>query len=78
MDSKKLFLKSKTLIGLLVSAAPAILGAFGFDLNAESATELGGVLGGLADNVEGIIQAGGLLLAAYGRIKATKPLTVKK
>lgn len=76
MEAKN-FLKSKTIIGLLVAAAPALAGIFGFNIDAETAKGLGEHLGAAATHIDGLIQIGGLLLAAYGRIKATKPLTIK-
>jgi hypothetical protein len=64
MSLKKSFLKSKTILGILVTAAapyaPAILAAAGVE-NPEKV-------------LTGAMAVGGALLAAYGRAKATKGL----
>ena len=61
----------KTYLGIIVAALPTVAGLFGYNVTVEGATELTGILGTLLENVEGLIQTGGLLLAWYGR-KVTK------
>lgn len=58
----------KTYIGILVAAAPTVAGFFGYDITVQGAGELGGALGLILTNVETVIEAVGLLVAAYGRL----------
>ena len=59
----KFFLKSKTIIGVIMSVLPALAVAFGFTFSADDAAMVN-------STVDALIQAGGALLAVYGRFKA--------
>jgi hypothetical protein len=58
----------KTYIGIFIAAAPTVAGFFGYDLSVEGATELGGILGDMLTNIDGLVTLGGTLIAAYGRV----------
>ena len=59
----KFFLKSKTIIGIIVSILPALLPQFGLSFSAED-----GAL--INTTVDQLIQAAGAVLAMYGRFAA--------
>ena len=59
----KFFLKSKTIIGIIVSILPALLPQIGLSFSAED-----GAL--INSTVDIIIQAAGAILATYGRFAA--------
>lgn len=65
----KFFLLSKTIIGIIVAALPVLLPQLGISFTAED-----GIF--ITEAWDGIVQAAGLVLAAYGRFKAEKKLTV--
>lgn len=71
-DTKNL-LQSKTLWGVIIAAAPTILGLFGLQVSD---------VGTFGANASGLVDDGitlfGSVLAIYGRFKATKALVVKK
>jgi len=57
----------KTYIGIIIAAAPTLLGFFGFSISPTAAVEGGALLSTLVENVEEIIVAGGAVFAWYGR-----------
>jgi len=57
----------KTFIGIIVAAAPTILGFFGITLGVGDALEGGALLTTLTENLEAIIVSGGAIFAWYGR-----------
>jgi hypothetical protein len=68
MDDIKSFFKSKTILGIAVSAAGKILSAiFGVTIDSDTEAQL-------LSLVSLAISFGGDALAVYGRIKATKRL----
>lgn len=69
MSGNKFFMKSMTIWGILIMAAPQIALLFGFDFTAADAAEADG-------HVQTIITAVGGLLAAIGRIRAKQGLSI--
>lgn len=65
----KFFLKSKTIIGIIISMLPTLLPAVGLGTDD---TQL------VSSNVDTIIQASGALLAVYGRFKAKGAVIISK
>ena len=65
----KFFLKSKTVIGLLITAIPTLAVIFNITLTEEDQVLISHV-------GDAIIQLIGLIIAGYGRIKATEKLHV--
>ena len=65
----KWFLKSKTIIGVVISIIPALLPALGVHFTADDASFV-------STNVDHIIQGVGAVLAIYGRFVAKGPTTV--
>lgn len=59
----KFFLKSKTIIGVILSALPALLPALGITFSADDAQLV-------SSGVDALIQAVGAILAVYGRFAA--------
>lgn len=59
----KFFLKSKTIIGVILSALPALLPALGITFSADDAQLV-------SSGVDALIQAVGAVLAVYGRFAA--------
>lgn len=59
----KFFLKSKTIIGVLLSIAPTLLPALGLSFSVEDGQMI-------SAGVDAIIQAVGAVLAVYGRFAA--------
>lgn len=78
MDATKFILKSKTILGIVIAAVPAVLGLFGVDATQADVKTITDSVFGIIEQFNGIITLGGLALAAYGRIKATTSLTVTK
>ena len=68
MDSPKWFLKSKTIIGLVISVLPALLPALGISFSVDDSQLVSGTL-------DGVIQGIGGVLALYGRFVAKAPVT---
>ena len=66
MDNK-IFLKSKTVWGVIVMALPVILPLFGVNIDTSA-------IGGAGDQ---ILTAVGAILAIYGRVKASGGISVK-
>lgn len=60
----KWFLKSKTIIGVIISVLPALLPALGVSFSADDAHLVSGT-------VDSVMQAIGALLAVYGRWVST-------
>lgn len=67
MDTKN-FLKSKTLIGVVMSVLPALLPAVGISFGPDDMSLV-------SDSIDKIIQAVGAVMAIYGRFVAKKSLT---
>ena len=67
MDGVKNILTSKTMHGLLVSALGMLLPLIGFTFGAEDQTAV-------LSAVSLVMEGGGLLWAAYGRVVATKKI----
>lgn len=65
----KFFLKSKTIIGILISALPTLLPALGFSFSVDDAQMV-------STTVDAVVQAGGLLLALYGRFVSDTKITI--
>lgn len=65
----KIFLKSKTIWGVLIAALPALLPALGVTFSADD-THMISQLG------DAIFQTAGLAIAAYGRFVAKTSLSV--
>ena len=59
----KFFLKSKTIIGVIMSVLPALLPALGLSFSVDDAAMVN-------STVDALIQAGGAILAVYGRFMA--------
>lgn len=59
----KFFLKSKTIIGVILSVLPALLPALGISFSADDAQMV-------SSNIDAVIQAVGAALALYGRFAA--------
>jgi hypothetical protein len=78
MEISKFILKSKTILGIVIAAVPAVLGLFGVEASQADVQTITDSVFGIIEKFEGIITLGGLALATYGRIKATGPLTVAK
>ena len=78
MDATKFILKSRTILGIVIAAVPTILGLFGVDASQEDVKTLTDSVFAVIESFSEIITLGGLALAAYGRIRATKTLTVAK
>ena len=68
MDTKS-FLKSRTLWGLIISGLGMILSRWGFDLDANKDVLIDVVLQGM--------EFGGLAIAAWGRVAASKKVVIK-
>ena len=66
--AEKFFLKSKTIIGVIVSVLPALLPAVGVTFSAEDGAFV-------SANIDAIIQGAGALLAMYGRFVAKGAVT---
>jgi len=67
----KFFLKSKTIIGVIVGILPSILPQLGVSFSVEDGQLIN-------DFVDLTIEVVGAALAIYGRFVAEEPLTVKK
>jgi len=65
----KFFLKSKTVLGVLISIAPTVLPLVGIDFNPDDATMF-------TSTADLVIQAVGAVLALYGRVKAKVALAL--
>jgi len=65
-----MFKGKKTYIGILIAILPTALGVFGYTITVEGAAELGGLIGSVLENAEGVVVAGGALFAGYGRLVA--------
>lgn len=65
----KIFLKSKTILGIVFSALPTLLPALGFSYSVDDAQLV-------SSTVDALIQAGGLVFAVYGRLVAKNSLTI--
>ena len=59
----KFFLKSKTIIGLILSVLPALLPALGISFGADDVDLVN-------STVDALIQGFGAIMAVYGRFKA--------
>lgn len=59
----KFFLKSKTILGVILSVLPTLLPALGINFGADDAQMINATL-------DSLVQAAGALLAVYGRFKA--------
>lgn len=70
MISSKMFLKSKTVIGVVIAALPTLLPALGVDFSAADGQFV-------SSSVDAIIQGVGSILALYGRFVAKDKLKVK-
>ncbi|KKM75467.1 hypothetical protein LCGC14_1389890 [marine sediment metagenome] len=66
----KWFVKSKTILGIILSVLPTILPAFGVSFGADDAQLINGF-------VDASIQLVGAALAIYGRWVATQSVSVK-
>lgn len=68
--TKSIFL-SKTVIGIVIAGlgmiAPVLQAKFGITVTADDGMSI-------LNSLDSIMQAGGLLLALYGRVKATKKI----
>lgn len=73
MPESKSFLQSKTFLGLAVALLPTILGLFGLHIS-----DAAGFAAGAQESVDAIVTLVGGAVAAYGRVKATASLVVKK
>lgn len=69
MNIKSVF-ASKTIWGILLAAAPTVAQLFGYQLSAQFSEHASAL-------IDQLVQLGGLVFAAYGRIVATKQLVVK-
>lgn len=69
MTDNKFFMKSMTVWGILIMAAPQLATLFGFDFTAADAAEADG-------HMQTIITAVGGIIAFIGRIKAKQGLSV--
>jgi hypothetical protein len=78
MSATKFILKSKTILGIVIAAVPAVLGLFGIEAVQADVQTIADSVFGIIEKFEGIITLGGLALATYGRIKADKALTITK
>lgn len=67
--SSKVFLKSKTVWGVIIMALPQLLPLFGVDFSADDASALNA-------DMQAIVAAVGGLLALWGRVSAKARLTV--
>lgn len=67
MDAKAWY-QSKTIIGALVAVLAALLGVAGVDVNQPVVVEV----------VLKLVEVGGSLVAIYGRVKADKPISMRK
>lgn len=70
MEEAKSFLMSRTIIGLIVTAVAFFAKAKGYEIDVE------GLTGEVTDLVQNVVGCIGLVLALYGRIKATKKVGV--
>lgn len=68
MEDPKWFIKSKTLLGVVLSILPALLPAIGVSFSVDDSQLVSG-------SVDGILQGIGALLAIYGRFVAKSPVT---
>ncbi len=69
MENPKWFLKSKTILGLVISVLPALLPAIGISFGADDTQLVSGA-------VDGLVQGIGAILALYGRFVAKAPVTI--
>lgn len=69
MTTDKFLLKSKTIIGILLTAFVALAPQFGINFTADDSALI-------SQSVDAIIQAVTLTFAAYGRIAAKDKVTV--
>lgn len=60
---EKFFLKSKTILGVIVTMLPTLLPALGISFSVEDAQLI-------SNTGDALIQAGGAMLAVYGRFVA--------
>ena len=67
----KYFLKSKTILGVILSVLPALLPALGISFSAEDNLLI-------SNAVDAIIQSAGALLAVYGRFVVKDKIKVSK
>ena len=67
--ANKFILKSKTILGLLVTAAPMIAMLFGWTMTEDDSAMI-------TQTADSIIQTMGLVFAAYGRIVSKEKLYV--
>lgn len=71
-DTKSLF-QSKTIIGVVIAALPAVAGLLGYKVS-----DVAAFTSGAEEAVAAIITLVGSAVAIYGRLKATSKLVVKK
>lgn len=67
---KQFFEGKKTFTGLLIIAAPTLLGFIGFNVNPAEAIQLGEYVTIAAESVDELIELFGVAVAWYGRVKA--------
>lgn len=63
---------STTFIGLAITLGGVVLGWFGLDIDETTQEEL---KGSLPNVIETVLEFGGLIIAGWGRVKATKKIT---
>lgn len=62
-------LRSKTIWGVIVMILPPVLGLLGFEITVADAE-------GAATAIDGIVSGIGAILAIWGRISASRPVTL--
>jgi hypothetical protein len=76
MESK-FFLKSMTIWGLIIAAVPTLAKFLGYDMAPDEAQAVAQAGESLLAHVDGLIEAVGIVLAAWGRVRASGNLTMK-
>jgi hypothetical protein len=76
MESK-FILKSMTIWGLIIAVLPSLAKLLGYDMSPDEAQAVAGAGDSLLSHVEGIMEAVGIVLAAWGRVRASSALSVK-
>lgn len=70
MEEMKSALMSRTIIGILITAVAFFAKAKGFDLDVPGLTDAA------SDLIQNVVGTGGLLLSFYGRVRATKKVSL--
>ncbi len=72
----KFFLWSKTVQGIILMIVPTLSASLGFDWSAEDASYVESAFAGVGAIAEKAVEVAGIVLAFYGRWKATAALKV--